>query len=293
MPPVEELYIADFSGVRDQFQIPHQLCRKIRKCATKSFRISFQSATPLLEEMRIIYSANHAGQGPQLPPIHSILKGGNAIRILEIRGWLAGSSFPAEPFQCTLENLQEITMTPQMLLTLFGGADYTLPSIRSFNIVTPVEVDPLAWEVSLSTKGISEAIQEISIPSMNVKDVEKIIPCINIFKALGTLRIHGDSVEPFLKSRASVLRSYAQDRSYSTNPTLEALNSLYVISYGGTGETILDFIEATKRCRLGSREETERHDPQKTIPQAFYVKLIDCPNILTSTRDTIGAQLRF
>jgi hypothetical protein len=149
-----------------------------------------------------------------------------------------------------------------------------------------VEVDPIAWETFLSTSSISDTIQDVSIPSLNTDDIEKLLLYLKGFKAIRTFSIYGDSVEPFLLDRIALLSTHTRDQLHSTSLSLEALEMLHIRSYLGTGETILSFIKATKRYQLGNERE-------KTMGRrSFSVQFTDCPNIVASTRDAIEVELR-
>jgi hypothetical protein len=288
LPQVEELYIADFSGTNDSLEIPEHLCGTIRKCVTGALWVSFQSATPLLEEMCVVYPV---GGSEFTRLLHELLaQNGKSLRILELRGPSTESA--STGLFHDLNNLHEVTITLSTLLIHLGG-HYTLPSLRRLNIVTPVEVNHTAWEAFLSTNSISDTIQDISIPSMDRDDIEKLILLLNGFNAIRTFRIYGDSVEPFLLGRTTVLSTHTRDRLHSTKPSLENLEALHVLSYEGTGETILDFIKATKRYRLGNERENDRDSADNTARRVFSVHFTDCLNIVASTRDAIDSELRF
>jgi hypothetical protein len=85
-PPMQELYISDFSNGTEA-KLPSRLCASIKKVVTRRFMVSFEAATPLLEELRLWEPSTRNYNRPSIPEIRKVLKAnGGTLRILEVTG---------------------------------------------------------------------------------------------------------------------------------------------------------------------------------------------------------------
>lgn len=200
-PPMQELYITDFS-LGTGAELPSRLCASIRKVVTRRFLISFEAATPLLEELRLWEPSTRRDNRASMQEIRKILKAnGGSLRILEVTG----------PFRVVVEeighneldsdslcNLQDITMTMGTLVTLLG-LKCRLPKIHTLRLLGAIDTTLQAWERFLAISNRSLTIQVVYFGKLSTDAAVALDPFIAALKNK-ELEVHDESGEYILVS---------------------------------------------------------------------------------------------
>ena len=99
------------------------------------------------------------------------------------------------------------------------------------------------------------------------------------------LSLQGESVEPIIQARTSVITAGTDD--YDDNdehslPCVSTIQTLDIRSYTGTGDVVLQHIQAVRQAN--AEYAIGQHKLQEVT---FY----DCPNVTEATKASIRAHL--
>ncbi|KIM24536.1 hypothetical protein M408DRAFT_317538 [Serendipita vermifera MAFF 305830] len=256
------------------------LCEQFSRIKSLNILIAalkFDNTMPALEEL--IIDMEDGYYFPDL--IATIHQNGTNLRKLYFVGGI--DSEEENPFAGTrtrLENLQEITMSCHNLLEYFLS-NFVCPSLQKISFTTSVVPDEPDWNPFFDQGNLALTIKEVDICSMDHEDVyEGIIPFLDRLQKLKTLTVHGNSVVPIIETRISAMTDGPDDEEYSLLCFL-TLEMLIIKSYTGTGEVILEYVEALQ----GLQRDDSNQDSVQDCLKAIVFE--DCPDITQDVKSRI------
>jgi hypothetical protein len=201
---MQELYISYFSSGTDTM-LPSRLCTSINKVITNRSVVSFESATPILEELRLRETSNRNHHGASMSEIRRVLNanGGN-LRILEVTGLVEDveDTDHIELDTNSLCNLQDITMTMGTLVTLLG-LECRLPNLRTLRLLGQIDTTLQAWERFLAVYNLSSTIHAVHFGKLPMDLAAKLDPFIATLKN-DDFEVHDNSGEYILVSSTDI-----------------------------------------------------------------------------------------
>lgn len=292
LPSPTALSIADFSqqdgGI---ISIPSRFCSSITRFTVRNRGIMLPDEAPILEELSITRPF------VPLPWLRPTINRACSLRSLEFSG-SANQTRDPESSPIVLPVLESITCS-LLSLSLQLGSAFHMPSLRRLCILPGRRPTLNDWTQFLAIGNRVDSIEELSIISRNIDRALKLMPHINCLQRLTVLEVRGDAVDAILQAR---IRSMATQEVGSSGPTLSCLLHLELLVidwYDGTGEVLLQFIEATKAARLAQERSAEEMELSDTSSldlgsrQLFDLHLLHCPHIEPEIRIIIYASLMY
>ncbi|KIM24541.1 hypothetical protein M408DRAFT_317549 [Serendipita vermifera MAFF 305830] len=235
--------------------------------------LTFDSPMPALRELSIDMQEDHDFPG-LFATIH---QSGTNLRKLHFVGDMnPGESSPTPDTRTTLANLQEISMSCQNLLQYFVP-NFMCPSLQKISFPTPEMPQETNWDLFFAQGSPATTINEVDIFSMDCDVVQNILPFLDKLRNLNTLTLQEDSVEPVLQAKISVMTDAQSGEGYSLL-CFRTLETLRVKSYTGTGEVVLQYVEALQGLQGNDANQDSIQDCLKAI--VFE----DCPDITESVK---------
>lgn len=288
LPPVFELHICEF-GINEHSSgtLPPRFATSIRTVICKGVLLEFLHPMPCLEELVIDIDPGE-GRYPEIPGMipalrasHGSLRKLHITANIEMRG-------DANHEPVTLENLEEVTLNFWDLVDCFSAA-FLYPSLRRVSIIDSnmSEVERNEWERFFMRGDPSNTIKYFSLSSINCDEAQNMIPFVSMMRRLDTLSLKGESVEPMIQARTSAITA-GTITDYDNNnerslPCFSTIQTLDIHSYTGTGEVVLQYIEAVQQANaLG---HVTGQSELKTVT------FDDCPNVTETMKASIQTHL--
>lgn len=234
---------------------------------------------PALEELGIEMEDDKCFPGL----IAAIHQSGKNLRKLHFVGTIDSeeNDSPAES-RTRLENLQEISMSSQNLLEGFAP-NFVCPSLQKLCISTSQMPDEIDWDPLFAQGNLAVTIKEVDISSMDCDVIQEgIIPFLGRLQTLKVLTLHRDSVEPIIQTRISAMTDIPDDEG---TPLIcfSTLETLIIKWYDGTGEVVLQYVEALQRLH---HDDTGQGSVQDCLKSIVFE---ECPNITQDVKSRIEA----
>ncbi|KIM24539.1 hypothetical protein M408DRAFT_317541 [Serendipita vermifera MAFF 305830] len=202
--------------------------------------LTFDSPMPVLEELNIDLQDGH-----YFPNLISVIRqSGTNLRKLYFAGVLEpDEGSPTTTTRTTLAKLREISMSCQNLLEYFVP-NFVCPSLQKISFLMSGMPGEMNWDSFFAQGDLATTIEDVDIGSMRLDVVQNIIlPFLDKLRNLNTLTLQGESVEPILQAGISIMTDVPDDDVYSSL-YLSTLETLRIKSYTGTGELVLQYVEA-------------------------------------------------
>lgn len=191
----------------------------------------------------------------------------SSLRVLGIEGRLVDSQAPRLEDRRVLAQIEEVVMDLEFLATVFVY-HYRLPKLKKVSLPKPSTVATGQWDKCLhllaKDRGVDEAegLDEVEVLDIKAEeeDHRALVACLARTKTLTSLVLHGESVEPFLRSLLHRMRptptrtisgrlrpsSVGSGSSHGTVEVLPALQSLRVVGYQGDGALLAELVEGRR-----------------------------------------------
>lgn len=264
--------------------LPLEFATSIKAVTCIGAVLEFHYPMPCLEEL-VIDVIIPSDRLPELIPILRASKGSlrklHVIADIEVQG-----DVDQEPV--TLEKLEDISLSLWNLVDNFSPA-FIFPSLSRLSIadfdMAGMERDD--WEHFFARGDPSTTIKYLSLPYIECGDVQDIIPFISMMQALDTLSIQGESVELIIQARMNVITAgtitdYDENDECSLR-CFSTIKTLTIVSYTGTGEVVLQYIQAVQQAKASGYATGQSKLQEVTFD--------DCPNVTEAMGTFIRAHL--
>lgn len=231
---------------------------------------------PVLEELSI--DMQDGFRFPGL--ITTIHRSGTNLRKLHFVGEFDPDESHVAEVRTTLGSLKEVSMSCFNLMECFIP-NFLCPSLQKISFPTPEmpEEEP-DWDPFFAQGSLATTIKDVDICSMGCDDVQLILPFLDKLQNLNTLTLQGESVQHVLHAKISIMKDAPDDEGYSLL-CFRTLETLKVKYYTGTGEVVLQYVEALQGPQ-------RNHANQDSVQSCLKAVIFEgCPHITYDVKSRI------